>query len=76
MFGWLSHSFLVKTNTINSREQDTRFILIIVSIAFLMSIISDVVLTKTNTSPLMYGLMGGIVEYYFYKDKKEKKRKK
>lgn len=64
--GYCGRGFIKKIDTYNSSS----FILIIVSIVWAISVIVDMISPAYETSPLIHGLMGAIVGYY-YKNKYE-----
>ena len=65
--GIIANRLLDKTNT--TTVDNSTLVLVIVTIIWAMSMVVDVVSPTYETSPLVHGLMGAIVGFY-YKQKK------
>jgi hypothetical protein len=57
-------------NAIENKLDQSFFVLSIVTLVWAISMIVDIVSPQYETSPMVHGLMGGIVGFYFYKPKK------
>jgi len=61
--GYIIHRFIEKTE----EKDNSTFVLIIVTLIWAISMIVDIVSPTYETSPLLHGLMGAIVGFYYKK---------
>lgn len=69
--GFFLRGFAVKAN-IEDKLDQSFFVLSVVTFVWAVSMIVDIVSPTYETSPMVHGLMGGIVGFYFYKPKDKK----
>lgn len=67
--GFFLRGVVIKTD-IDENIDQSFFVLAIVTIIWAVSMIVDIINPSYSTSPMVHGLMGGIVGFYFYKPKK------
>lgn len=70
----ISSYFNKKDIPILAKENSNFIVLLVVSLAFFLSVVVDLLSPAYETSPYMYGLMGAIVGF-FYKNQKDKNEK-
>ena len=55
---------------IEKKLDQSFFVLSVVTFVWAISMLVDILSPEYETSPMVHGLMGGIVGFYFYKPKK------
>lgn len=69
VLGWFSRGFIDKN--IKNKDSGNTLVLIIVSLVWMTSVLVDIVSPTYETSPLLHGLMGAIVGFFYKPVKKE-----
>ncbi len=67
--GWFARGFIDKN--ISNKDSGNTAVLIIVSLVWMASVLVDIVSPAYETSPLLHGLMGAIVGFFYKPVKKE-----
>lgn len=73
LIGYIAHGIVSKNGEKNNAKT---FILLIVSVAWFASVIVEILNPQYHTSPLIHGLMGSIVGFFYKFDIKPKKNVK
>lgn len=68
--GFFGRGFFDKMQDKGKADQANTFVLVVVTIIWATSVLIDIASPTYETSPLVHGLMGGIVGFFFrpYKD--------
>ncbi len=64
--GYIAHQFIDKTE----EKENSSLVLIVVTLIWATSVIVDIISPAYETSPLIHGLMGAIVGFYYKNGKK------
>lgn len=70
--GYFLHMFLSKKNINFDDESRKSFLILVISVVWLISVLVDIASSTYETSPFIHGIMGGIAGYFFYREKKGK----
>lgn len=62
LVGWVAHTIVVKNG---DKDNAKTFILLVVSVAWFASVIVEILNPEYHTNPLMHGLMGSIVGFFY-----------
>jgi hypothetical protein len=65
--GYIAHAFIDKSD----ENRSSALVLIIVTLIWAFSMIVDIISPAYETSPLLHGLMGAIVGFYYKTDTKK-----
>jgi formate-dependent nitrite reductase membrane component NrfD len=59
----------------NVKNKEHIFVLFIVTIIWAASVVADILSPAYDTNPLIHGLMGSIVGFYYYRSKQDENGK-
>jgi len=59
----------------NVKNKEHIFVLLMVTIVWASSVVADILSAEYDTNPLIHGLMGSIVGFYYYRSKQDEKTK-
>ncbi len=69
IFGFFLHKFLSKSSFNFDTDDRINWLIITVSIVWIFSVLWDAINPNYETSPLIHGIMGAIVGFFFWRPK-------
>lgn len=67
--GFFISRYMTKNMNIFDQNKRINFLIIVVSIVWVISVLVDIASPQYETSPFIHGIMGAIVGFFFWKPK-------